>query len=270
MLIQREIREKIENTSVGFPVVSITGARQTGKTTISKEIFNEYFYTNLEEITQREFAEQDPKAFLNQSDKMIIDEIQRVPELFSYIQVIVDENKEKRFIITGSQNFKISEKISQSLAGRVAIYTLPPLTNSELNNSRIKIEDIDTRMLKGSYPRIYSSEVDTATWYRSYINTYLEKDVREIKNIGDLSQFTNFLKLLAGRTGQVMNYSSLADDTGVSVPTIQNWISVLETSYIIFKLQPYSRNFNKRIIKAPKIHFYDTLNSRIKCNGRTE
>lgn len=257
-MVNRTLAAKIRSLSQSYSVISVTGPRQSGKTTLVTRTFPNYFYANLESLDARRFAQEDPKAFLSQSPEMIIDEIQYVPELLSYIQVIVDGNKERKFIITGSQNFLITEKVSQSLAGRVAIFTLLPLSIDELKNESMLETNLIEQIFKGFYPRLYDEDLDIARWYNDYIQTYLERDVRQIKNIDNLGAFHRFLGLIAGRTGQVLSMNSLANDVGVSIPTIESWISILEASHIVFRLQPYYENFNKRLVKSPKIHFVDT------------
>lgn len=189
---------------------------------------------------------------------MIIDEIQRAPDLLSYIQSFIDEDRDRKYILTGSQNILISKKISQSLAGRVNIFILLPLSLEEINHTSYKSKNIFSQMIKGFYPRIYNENLDPVDWYPNYIQTYLERDVREIKNIVNLIDSQRFLKLAAGRTGQILNLSSLANDIGVSVNTIKGWLSVLAATYIIYFLTPFYKNFNKRIIKSPKLYFFDT------------
>jgi uncharacterized protein len=262
-MIKRHLENSILKAAEQYQVISISGPRQSGKTTLSKYLFPEYKYVNLESPDVRLFAQEDPRAFLSQSDFMIIDEIQNVSELLSYIQVIVDDDKTRRFIITGSQNLLISEKVSQSLAGRVAIFTLLPLSLEELRDANIMKASLREQIYTGLYPKIYDDNLDPSTWYSNYIQTYLDRDVRQIKNVENLSLFHKFIGLLAGRTGQILNQSSLANDVGVTVPTINSWLSVLEASYIIFLLQPYYKNWNKRLTKSPKIHFYDV---GLACN----
>jgi predicted AAA+ superfamily ATPase len=256
-VIRRELTPKIKKLSSLYPVIAITGPRQSGKTTLAREIFPNHLYLNLENLDLLAAAKADPRGFLRlgSKQKMIIDEIQKLPDLFSYIQTEADEQKiSGQFIITGSQQFELSEKISQSLAGRVANFTLLPLAISEIG----KIPIFEELAAKGFYPRIYDRPIPPKDYYRDYLSTYVERDVRQIKNVGDLSSFQRFLQLAAGRVGQIINLSTLASDTGVSPRTIESWLSVLETSYIIFRLQPYFQNYGKRVIKSPKIYFYDT------------
>lgn len=259
MYINRTIEKKIKQLSKTYPVIAVTGPRQSGKTTLVKKIFPDKKYLSLENLDTRAFAKKDPRGFLKTySNGVIIDEIQNVPDLFSYIQEIVDTNKKPgEFILTGSQNFLLMEKINQSLAGRVAITTLLPLSLKELG-ARIEDTDLNQLMLKGLYPIIHEKKIDAQEWYQNYIKTYIERDVRMMKNITDLNLFQKFIRLCAARVGQILNLSSIANDCGVSHNTINGWISILEASYIIFLLYPYYENFNKRLIKMPKIYFYDT------------
>lgn len=258
-MIKREIQEKLIQLSGQFPVVAVVGPRQSGKTTLVKMTFKDKSFQNLEEPDTRLFAQNDPRSFLSSSKSgLIIDEAQRVPDLFSYIQSIVDENKAPgSFIITGSHNFLMQEKISQTLAGRVAILTLLPFSIDEIR-SEDSVEDFSTYIFKGFYPPIYDKKIEPSDWYPNYIRTYLERDVRLIKNIPDLNSFTLFVKLCAGRIGQLLNLSSLAVEAGISVNTAKSWLSVLEASYIIYRLEPHFQNFNKRLVKMPKLYFYDT------------
>ncbi len=261
-MIKRHISKKILELSKKYPVVSITGPRQSGKTSLCRELFPSYDYVNLENLDTLLKAKLDPRHFLKlgSGSKMIIDEIQKFPDLLSYIQTEVDEQEiDGQFVITGSQNFAVSENISQSLAGRVANFTLLPLSILEINNSEYKKKFLEARnsIKRGFYPRSLVKDITAQDFYRDYIATYVERDVRQIKNIGDLSLFQKFLQLVAGRVGQLVNYSSLANDVGVSHKTIESWLNVLEASYIIYTLQPYHKNFGKRVIKNPKIFFYD-------------
>ncbi len=257
-MIERVITHHIQRAARKYPILSITGPRQSGKTVLAKSVFSTYAYFNLENPATRSFAHNDPQGFLAQDTHMIIDEIHHAPDLFSFMQVLVDEQVRKKFIITGSQNFLISESISQSLAGRVAIFKLFPLSMVELKKATLLKGNVLEQIFTGFYPRIYADRLDPASWYDNYIQTYLERDVRQLKAIENLSVFQRFLALVAGRTGQILNMSSLAADTGISVTTVENWLSILEASFIIFKLPPYFANIHKRIIKAPKIHFYDS------------
>ena len=221
-------------------------------------MFPDYHYESLENPDTRIFAVSDPRRFLDK-EKMIIDEIQRVPELFSYIQSITDEkNKSGQFIISGSQSFLLNQHISQSLAGRVAVFNLLPLSLVELQQQQLLPGNWEELIFKGFYPRLYDRNLEPADFYPNYIQTYLERDVRLLQNIHDQTLFIRFLKLCAGRTGQLLNLNSLANDCGISPNTAKSWISVMEASFIIFRLEPHYRNFNKRIIKSPKLYFIDT------------
>jgi predicted AAA+ superfamily ATPase len=213
----------------------------------------------MEDLDIREFASRDPRGFLLTYNKdVIIDEVQRVPDIFSYIQTRVDDKTFKgRFILTGSQNILLQQNISQTLAGRTAILKLLPLSVEEFKNTRYKLNNADEFIFKGFYPRIYDKKIKPIDWYPSYIQTYIERDVRLIKNISDLSSFQKFVKMCAGRIGQVLNLSSLGNDCGITHNTAKSWLSILESTYIIFLLRPYYKNFNKRLVKMPKLYFYD-------------
>jgi len=255
-MIKREASQTLINLAKQYKAVAVVGPRQSGKTTLVKSVFPHLPYVNLETPDIRNFAINDARGFLEQyKNGAIFDEIQRVPELFSYLQQILDEISEPgRFILSGSNNFLLQESISQSLAGRVAYLFLLPFTYNELN----LCEDIDQIMCKGMYPPIYSQNLDYNKWYQNYIRTYIERDVRQIKNITNLYLFERFVKLCAGRTGQLLNMNSLAVETGIDSKTVASWISVLEASFVVFKLQPHYVNFNKRLVKMPKLYFYDT------------
>jgi uncharacterized protein len=263
-MIEREITKELKLISKKMPVIAVIGPRQSGKTTLTRNVFKKHKYVTLENLSNRIFAKKDVVAFIQEHSNhygMIIDEIQHVPELLSYIQVHVDEHKKPGFfIITGSQNFLINEAITQSLAGRVALFTLLPFSINELKKSEIltqkkTIEDV---IFKGLYPRIYSDKLNPIKWYPDYTNTYIEKDVRSLKNITSLTMFKTFLGLCAGRIGQLLNITSLSNDCGITVSTTKSWLSILEASYIIFLLQPYHVNIGKRLVKSPKLYFYDT------------
>lgn len=259
-MIPRNIAKTIHRLKSKYPVISITGPRQSGKTTLAQSIFDQHEYLNLENPDSYSLAKKDPKSFLKigTSTKIIVDEVQKVPELLSYIQTEVDQNKlPAQFVLTGSQHFSLSQHISQSLAGRVANFTLLPLSFTELDQVVNKHNPTDL-IIRGFYPAIIDQKISPKDYFRDYVFTYVERDVRQIVNVGDLANFQRMLILLAGRVGQLVNYSSLADDVGVSYKTINSWLSVLEASYLIFKLQPYYENFGKRVIKSPKIYFIDT------------
>lgn len=243
-----------------FPVVAVTGPRQSGKTTLVKELLPDYRYVSLEDLDMRAFAQKDPRGFFASYDKrVIIDEAQLVPDLFSYLQGVVDQDQMTgQYILTGSQHFLLHEKISQSLAGRAAFLRLLPLSLAELTDAKVALGSPEPTLFRGFYPRLYTSEVKVADWYGNYIRTYVERDLRMIKNIQDLGTFQLFIKLCASRTGQILDLTSIGNDCGVSHNTISGWINILEASFIIFLLRPYYRNFGKRLIKSPKIYFYDT------------
>jgi predicted AAA+ superfamily ATPase len=259
-MIQRQIISAIAKQIRKFPIVAVTGPRQSGKTTLLTEQFPEYRYISLEDIANREFAEQDPNAFLQEySNKVIIDEAQRAPQLFSYLQTKTDLSKKAgQYILSGSQNFLLLEKISQSLAGRVALFHLLPFSVNELSDANKLPASLEKIIFTGFYPRVHHKKIDPSVFYRDYTETYIERDVRTITAISDISRFRNFVRLCAGRIGQVLNLQSLANDAGISQPTANAWLSILETSFIAFRLPPYFNNFNKRIIKSPKLYFYDT------------
>jgi hypothetical protein len=259
MFISREIYNELIESCNTFPVVTITGPRQSGKTTLLKNVFPDKKYVSLEDPDIRQLAISDPKSFLNQSETgLIIDEIQRVPELVSYIQGIVDNLQKPGFyILSGSQQFELSQTISQSLAGRTAILRLLPFSIHEIQVISAG-STVDELLYKGFYPRIYNQPfINPSRYYSSYLETYIERDLRQLINVKDLKQFELFVRLCAGRVGQIFVASNLASEVGVSVPTIQSWISILEASYIIYLLQPLHANINKRLTKSPKIYFYD-------------
>jgi len=243
-----------------MPLISITGPRQSGKTTLAKQCFPEYDYMNLENPDVFATAKSDPRLFLSQHKKgLIVDEVQLMPELFSYLQTISDENnKSGEFILTGSQNFLMSEKISQSLAGRVFVTHLLPFSIEELKKSDEWNDNFNQFIFKGFYPRIYDKDISPELFYPSYIQTYAERDIRQIINVSNLNSFQRFMRLVAGRTGQLLNYSSIANELGHELKTIKSWFNILETSFVIFFLQPHHKNYSKRLVKTPKLYFYDT------------
>jgi len=258
-MIKRIIRSKIEELAEKYPVISVTGPRQSGKTTLLKAMFRAYRYESLEDPDTRIYAQADPRKFLGKDERVIIDEIQRVPELFSYIQAVTDEALiNGQFIISGSQSFLLNQQISQSLAGRVAIFNLLPLSYIELVEHGTAGDNYEKLIFQGFYPRLYDQRINPVDFYPNYIQTYVERDVRLLQNIHDLTLFIRFLKLCAGRIGQLLNLNSLANDCGISPNTAKSWISILEASFIIFLLQPHYRNFNKRLVKMPKLYFMDT------------
>lgn len=260
-MIDRSLGKKIISMTKSFPVISLTGPRQSGKTTLVRALFPHYAYVNFENLNDRAAAEEDPIRFLKShaGKGVVIDEAQKLPELFSYLQVVVDESGEMgRFILTGSQNFLLLEKISQSLAGRVAVLHLMPFAMNELDKAGLLAEEVDKLLFTGAYPVLYDRPVAAPDYYPSYIQTYIERDVRSIKNIGDLAAFQRFVRLCAGRTGQLLNLSGMGDEVGINYKTVSSWISILEASFIVFLLKPHYKNFNKRIVKQPKLYFFDT------------
>src|SRR5690606_289317 len=270
MNIKRTIKKEIDKLCKKYPVIAVTGPRQSGKTTFLKEEFSDYRYVNLENPEIRNFAENDTKNFLKEYDKfVIIDEVQRVPVLFSYLQAKVDEDKIMgQYVISGSQNFHLMQNISQSLAGRVALFKLFPLDFSEMKSENLLDENYAVNLQRGFYPAIFDRKIPSKTFYSNYIQTYVERDLSEIINVKDLKTFRNFVSLCASRVGQLLNLNSLANECGISQPTAKSWISVLESSYILFLLQPHHSNLNKRITKSPKLYFYDTglLSFLLKIN----
>ena len=263
-MIQREITKKLLEISNYYQIITVTGPRQSGKTTLIKDVFKELPYVLLETPDIRQRAQEDPKSFLsNYSKGAIFDEIQNVPELFSYLQGIIDENSAIKFVLSGSQNFLLLEKVNQTLAGRTGILKLLPFSTDELKDSNHWNENPLEFVFKGMYPRIYDRGIPPELFYSDYIQTYVERDVRSIKNIGNLSSFSRFLSLCAGRIGQLLNIDSLASDVGIASNTAKEWLSILEASYIIYTLKPHHKNFNKRLVKRPKLYFYDT---GLACN----
>lgn len=258
-MIKREIEKEIKRLSKKFPVISITGPRQSGKTTVTRLCFPKHMYLNLELPELQDLAFNDPRAFLNQGKgNFIIDEAQYAPALFSYIQSWSDENKKMgQFVISGSQHFLMFEKISQSLAGRTAVTHLLPFSIGELKNNNVLPLSYERLILKGFYPPVYDRKIKPSDFYPSYISTYVQRDVRQITGVHNLLIFQKFLSLCAGRTGQVLNYVALGTDAGIDQKTAMAWLSILETSFIIYRVPAYHNNFNKRIIKAPKLYFHD-------------
>ena len=257
VMYKREAEKMIKNLVSSYPVVAITGPRQSGKTTLVQSVFKNKKYISLEDLDQQAFAREDPKGFLNQEQKgLLIDEIQNCPDLFSYIQGIVDKNQTPGyFIVTGSQQFGLLSGISQSLAGRTGLIELLPFSLSEISK---EIKVLNKVLYKGLYPSLYDKKFNPHIWYEDYVKTYIERDVRQLMNIKNLSLFQKFLTLCATRVGQLVNYSELGNAAGVDTKTVKAWISVLEASYIIFLLKPHHKNFSKKLIKTPKLYFYDT------------
>lgn len=276
-MIKRHLESRLTQAARTYPVVTVTGPRQSGKTTLVRAAFEDARYISLENPQHQEFASTDPHGFLAQfQDRVILDEAQRVPKLFSYIQGIVDEHKKNgHFILTGSENFLLMERVSQSLAGRCAVLHLLPFSQAELegkpamdidalgknipahkeNNIRANLFE---RLFTGFYPPIYDRKLQPHNWLANYYRTYVERDVRQVVNLGDVETFARFVRLCAGRVGQLLNMSSLGADCGISVPTVKRWLALLQAAFLIYLLPPYHSNFNKRIVKSPKLYFYDT------------
>ena len=259
-MIYRNIEKSLFSLMQKYPAINITGPRQSGKTTLVKELLKEHRYFSLENPDIQLFAKEDPRGFIRSAgERFIFDEVQNVPELFSYLQQVIDEGKPNgSVILLGSQSFLINERITQSLAGRVANLKLMPLSNNELQSANLLPGKLNRLLVSGGYPRMYKEQMLPTEFYPHYIETYLQRDVRQIKNIGDLNSFNRFMKLCAGRVGNIVNFSTLAGDADISVNTVKSWLSVLEASYIIFFIQPYSPNINRRWVKMPKLYFYDT------------
>ena len=259
-MIPRILAKKIKQLARKFPAIAITGPRQSGKTVLVQNLFPKKPYVLFEDPDIREFATNDPRGFLQKyPNGAIFDEAQRVPELFSYLQGIIDKkSKAGMFILTGSQQFLLLEKITQTLAGRIAIVNLLPFSLEEIKSTPFEPKSLEDILFKGMYPRLYDKKLKPLDLYPQYVQTYIERDVRSIKNIGDLTTFQKFIKLCAGRTGQLLNLSSLANDCGITHNTAKSWISILEASFIVYLLCPHHANFNKRLIKSPKLYFYDT------------
>jgi hypothetical protein len=258
-MIPRSLSAVLEEAIRSFPVVTITGPRQSGKTTLIRSAFRDYHYVNLEAIDQRRLAEEDPRGLLARhiEQGIVIDEAQRVPHLFSYVQTLVDENKSVgKVILSGSQHFLLLEQITQSLAGRSMILHLHPFTVREL--PEVLSGELDEAVFRGMYPPLHDRQIPPPLFYPMYIQSYVERDVRSIRNVGDLSTFSRFLQLCAGRIGSMLNLSAVGNELGVDHKTVRAWISVLEASFVIFLLPPFHRNYNKRVVKQPKLYFYDT------------
>ena len=261
-MIQREMTKVMKKRAKEYPVLTVVGPRQSGKTTLVKSCFPNYNYANLEDPETRDLAETDYKRFLSTyKTPLIIDEIQRVPKLASAIQVKVDENRNKtgQYILTGSHQPVLKQTVTQSLAGRSAFLELLPLTFSELYKGRNKKEaDVDDLILTGTMPELTNGVIKPSIYYKNYVNSYIERDVRLISNIENTSSFNRFLVLLAGRIGQLVNLNTLSGEVGVSHTTLNSWLNILEASFIVFRLEPYYANIGKRLIKTPKIYFTET------------
>lgn len=257
--IKRKIESTILEAAQYFPVITVTGPRQSGKTTMLKQIFPHLHYYSLEDLDTRAFAMEDPVRFLHLHEEgMILDEVHNYPELLSYIQGIVDKQPQKKFVLSGSSNFALLRKVSQSLAGRSGVFELMPLSIEEVKGQVKYVDDADQLLYQGLYPAVCSGKNIPKFLYPSYVKTYLERDVRDLLNVKDMRQFNMFLKLCAGRIGSVFNASEIAGEVGVSSKTIQAWVSILQASYVVYLLPPYFENSRKRLTKSPKIYFCDT------------
>jgi len=259
-MILRNLSPPLVALAKQMPVVAVTGPRQSGKTTLCKSTFPNHSYVSLEPLDTRDFAVQDPRGFLSEyQDGVVLDEVQRAPDLFSYLQDNVDRDPTPgRFILTGSQHFGLTEAISQSLAGRVGHLYLLPLSVDEVRRFPVHPDDLWATVFTGGYPRIHDRGLEPTQWLGDYVSTYVQRDVRQVLNVTDLDAFTTFLRLLAARTGQQMNLSSLGADAGVTHNTARSWVSVLEASFVVFRTPRWHRNLRKRAVKAPKLHFVDS------------
>jgi len=259
-MLNRQLSPTLERLARSFPVIAITGPRQSGKTTLARALFADKPYVSLEDPIERAFAEEDPRGFLARfAQGAVFDEAQRWPDLFSHLQGMVDEDRTPgRFVLTGSQQFGLLAGVSQSLAGRVGMTRLLPLAAPELAGVADGTLALDALFWRGGYPALHTQNVEPLDWFASYVATYLERDVRQVLNVQDLGAFQRFLRLCAGRTGQLLNLSALAGEAGITHTTARAWLSVLESSDVVFLLQPYHRNFGKRLVKTPKLYFVDT------------
>lgn len=260
MLIKRHAEATLLQLAREYPVVAVTGPRQSGKTTLVRKTFPDKPYVSLEDLDQRQFATDDPRGFLsNYPDGAILDEVQRSPGLFSYLQTRLDQAKKKGlFVLTGSQQFDLLSGITQSLAGRIALLPLLPFALGELQAAKLAPTALSELLFRGLYPPIYAGIEQAGIWYGNYVRTYIERDVRQVIQVRELSAFQRFVRMCAGRTGQLTNLSALASDCGVSHNTAKAWLSVLEASYIVHLLRPHHMNFDKRLVKTPKLYFHDT------------
>lgn len=258
-MIKRAAESTLLELSRGFPIIALVGPRQSGKTTLAQACYPDYEYFSLEDIDTREEVLGDERGFLERRKcGFILDEVQHAPNLFSYLQGYADRCHEMgKIVLTGSQNFLMMERITQSLAGRVGSLELLPFAWDELDAAGELVE-LDEQIFRGGYPPIYDRKIKPELWYPRYVQTYIDRDVRSVRQISDLAMFQKFIRLCAGRIGQLLNFSSLANECGVDTKTAQSWLSVLETSYVVFQLPPYHKNFNKRIVKQPKLYFHDT------------
>ncbi len=260
MLIPRQAAPVLERLAGGYPLVAVTGPRQSGKTTLVREVFGAKPYVSLEDLDERAFAESDPRGFLARfADGAVLDEVQRCPALFSFLQTRVDEDRRRGlFVLTGSQQFGLLSSVTQTLAGRIAVVPLLPFSLGELQAADQAPATLEDLLFQGLYPPIYDRGLDAAIWYGNYVLTYVERDVRQMVNVRDLSTFQRFVRMCAARTAQLLNLSGLAIDCGITHNTARSWLSVLEASFILHLVQPYHGNFGKRLVKTPKLYFYDT------------
>ncbi len=258
-MYQRTLLERLRKASQSYPVITLVGPRQSGKTTLARQAFAEYAYVSLEDPDIRLIASEDPRALLKRySGDVIFDEVQRVPELTSYLQSIVDDPaNSRRFCLTGSHNLLLIEAVSQSLAGRTRVFDLLPLSVLELAKAD-ELPELNTLMWRGGYPAIYQRKLDAHEWLRDYFRLYVERDLRQVTRLSNLDTFERFIRLVAGRVGQLVNFEALGNETGISQPTAKSWLSALKTSFVVFSLQPHYRNFSRRIVKTPKLYFHDT------------
>ncbi|MBN1130685.1 MAG: ATP-binding protein [Chitinispirillaceae bacterium] len=273
--IKRHVENRLGKTARSFPALWITGPRQAGKTTLAKRVFGSYTYVSFEDMDMRSFAKKDPRAFLRQfSDRVILDEVQKCPDILSYLQTHIDElGGSGHYVLTGSHQFQLAASISQSLAGRVAIVNLLPFSLSERYGlTPVPVDStgsagggmlpaghtLEKILFQGMYPAIHSRKIDATAWLSSYYATYLERDVREVTSVHNLHQFDTFVRLCAARTGNMVNFTEISSSCGASLPTIKSWLSILEMSGIIKLVQPYFVNFSKRLVKTPKLYFLDT------------
>lgn len=261
-MYKRTLECKLLEMKHQFPVLALFGPRQSGKTTLSRALFSNYRYVNLEAFEEQEFATEDPRGFLERfrnEEGVILDEIQKTPKLLSYIQIEVDERSMMgRFVLTGSQNMLLNHHVNQTLAGRVALMTLLPLSIEEMREAHLLPQTMAAAVFQGAYPRVYQHQIDPVVFAESYIRTYVERDVRNIQHITSLLEFQKFMRLCAARIGQLLDLTDLSKDAGIALSTVKSWLSVLEASYVIFFVQPHHMNFNKRLVKMPKLYFYDT------------
>ncbi|MFH0757470.1 MAG: ATP-binding protein [Bacteroidota bacterium] len=259
-MLYRQLSDYLREDLKYYPIIGLTGPRQSGKTTLLKHMFPDFTYVSLEDPDQRYFASNDPSQFLKKFPaRVIIDEAQKVPSIFSYLQTYVDSKGQTgQYILSGSQNFHFMESITQSLAGRISIQRLFPLDIDELKHAKLLHEDWESLVLKGAYPALYSKNIPSRKYYSNYLETYIKRDVSALRNVHDTKLFEDFILLCASRTGQLLNLNNLASECGITFPTAKAWLSILETSYIIFLVHPYHENFSKRVVKSSKLYFYDT------------